>query len=861
MQRAICLAVLALSCVGVLAAGEAARRDAHGDPLPEGAVARLGWSRLWGRGTMQKLEYTPDGKHLVGLANERGRMFWVQVWQASDGQLVAEWPIERMRLGDMVVADDGKSVVTVGYQVGATRWELTTGKKLGELDLGDSQARTASRGGAPDRLVVAANTAAIVDIRTGEKIHDLGRSPSMASSPDGKLVALTGIFQGSSRKQGPALAISDTQTGKRISTPGNTKSRFTSPCFSRDGKRVAVVEPPYRGGLPTVQVFEVASGKRVHHYQGKEGYAVDLIFGPEGKFLYGSERTGKVFRLDLTNGKREEVLSLGNSQRIPLALSPDGKTLAIGSHYGCVIRWDVDAKRLVRPERGHLAGVTSAAISADGKAAATSDLAGRVLKWDLASGKLQGEVNQGEHPVRSVRFTTEGSVLVAELGQPVRAIPRQGKALASYGQADLLTHWMWQGGEPARLVLVGHLGQSGVYEWPSGKLLRQTSRGSRPLSAAAVSPAGRWLITGSSPFAVQLWDVASLEPVAHWSRPQLNRSGRGRTVQPRAMSISRAGDMVVLGMHGQFVISEVTTGKTVRTISLDEEAGDSEVCSFSPDGRVMIVAGAGHSLLAIDTVTGEILAKHKAHRAVVTDLTWSRDGEWLVSASHDGTALVWPGELFRPADLPLPAVDRAGRLGTTQPTTQPGQRSATTQPAPPSKLADLWDRLGSPDAAKAWHASWAMIERPGQAAKWIATHLRPDAEPQAPRVRELIRQLGAPSYATRRQASDSLASMGSGISGLLRKALQDAPNEEARTRLANILSDLNSPSPASQDGLRRMRAIHVLERIGSAEARAHLGCLAEGNPSGPVTVQARYALARLSRFDAAPPAGDAPERP
>jgi hypothetical protein len=103
--------------------------------------------------------------------------------------------------------------------------------------------------------------------------------------------------------------------------------------------------------------------------------------------------------------------------------------------------------------------------------------------------------------------------------------------------------------------------------------------------------------------------------------------------------------------------------------------------------------------------------------------------------------------------------------------------------------------------------------------------------------------------------------MGSGISELLGDALRDAPNEEARTRLANILQDLNSPSPASQDGLRKMRAIHVLERVGSPRALAHLRRLAEGNPSGPITVQARSALSRLARFDLAQPAGDRPSQP
>src|SRR5262245_66005382 len=59
----------------------AARRDALGDPLPAGAVARLGSQRLKHTNRVIHLTFSPDGKQLVTVGDDN----LIRIWDAHTG--------------------------------------------------------------------------------------------------------------------------------------------------------------------------------------------------------------------------------------------------------------------------------------------------------------------------------------------------------------------------------------------------------------------------------------------------------------------------------------------------------------------------------------------------------------------------------------------------------------------------------------------------------------------------------------------------------------------------------------------------------------------------------------------------------
>jgi hypothetical protein len=89
-----------------------------------------------------------------------------------------------------------------------------------------------------------------------------------------------------------------------------------------------------------------------------------------------------------------------------------------------------------------------------------------------------------------------------------------------------------------------------------------------------------------------------------------------------------------------------------------------------------------------------------------------------------------------------------------------------------------------------------------------------------------------------------LLKLGEQVVPHLEKALGGQINLETQRRLEQLHAKLTT-APLGGSRLQMVRAIEVLERIGSAEARQLLGTLANGAPGALATTQSRAALARL----------------
>lgn len=133
---------------------------------------------------------------------------------------------------------------------------------------------------------------------------------------------------------------------------------------------------------------------------------------------------------------------------------------------------------------------------------------------------------------------------------------------------------------------------------------------------------------------------------------------------------------------------------------------------------------------------------------------------------------------------------------------------------------------------------------PARSLPFLADHLRPVAGVDAKRVAQLLADLDSEQFAVRDTAAKELAQMGEQIEPALRRVLEGKPSLEVRQRVQGILGSLRGVPPAAT--LRTLRAMEVLERAATPEARQILRKLAEGAPGARETRAAKAALERLA---------------
>jgi hypothetical protein len=334
--------------------------------------------------------------------------------------------------------------------------------------------------------------------------------------------------------------------------------------------------------------------------------------------------------------------------------------------------------------------------------------------------------------------------------------------------------------------------------------------------SAAFSPDGRLLATlhPTFPRAVRLWDVASGQEVRRFDVA---------AKAPRNVCFSADGKTLALtdAPHSTTYLVETATGKERGRVS--NPKAHPEAVRFTANGRAL--AWSDREFVGLTgAATGKELRRFPEGQREVADVAVTEDGTLLASLGQIGTVTVW-------------AV--AGLEKELRP---PGRARGAED------LDGLWKDLGSDDAARAYQAVWALAASPGQAVALVRDRVAaagPLPQPDADRFARLLAELDADAFERRTKATEELAKMGSAAEGLVRAELKKGPaSVEVRARLERILETV-AKTAITGEVLRPLRAVEVLEQVGTAEARQVLAALAEGAAEARLTREAKAAEARL----------------
>jgi len=112
------------------------------------------------------------------------------------------------------------------------------------------------------------------------------------------------------------------------------------------------------------------------------------------------------------------------------------------------------------------------------------------------------------------------------------------------------------------------------------------------------------------------------------------------------------------------------------------------------------------------------------------------------------------------------------------------------------------------------------------------------------RIRECVKNLDSDSFRVRQVALKELAERADEVESLLRELLAGKLSAEQRQRLEQLVNEPESVRSAEE--LRALRAVELLERIGTPPAQELLRSLAAGPPVARLTREAQAALNRLA---------------
>ena len=639
--------------------------------LPEGAKARLG------KGSIKQIAYSPNGTHLAA-AGSAG----IWIYDMAIHHEVALLTESTGRISGAAFSPDGSTIVS-GYNDGSILvWNVKTGKRKQALPT--EQEWISSVAFSPDGKIIASGGACmeglcpgitLLDSQTGEQLKSFGGGDTTLSvcfSPDGKTLASSGDEWDSN------IRLWDVQTGELLKTL-KKRTAFedfegrdvNSVVFSPDGNMIAS-----GSGNGTIRLWNARTGEFIKYLEGHTKSVNSVVFSPNGNTLISTGEDG-VCLWDVNTGEYIDEFQI---PAVSAAFSPDGNTCAIADETGISVhnahtfQYLESLTRNIGSEdkfRGKdIGSIGSVAFSPDGNTIVSCG-GNNIHLWDSDTNQLLKTLIGHTESVNSVVFSPDGNTIAsasddgtirlwnASTRKPLKTLMAHadsvnkvifspdGETIASAGNDRTVRLWNANIGELLR-TLTGHIENVNTVAFsPDGKTIASGSGklvylGGREDSGTCVGQE------------IRLWNANTGE---------LLKTLIGHTSVVNSVVFSPDGNTIasgsghLMGYEGKASAGEEVrlwnahTGELLKTLTGHKEVVSS--VTFSPDGN-LIVSGDWYDwdgyfssgtwsgeICVWDAHTGEHLKTLTGHTGGVSSVAFSPNGKTLASARTDGTILLW----------------------------------------------------------------------------------------------------------------------------------------------------------------------------------------------------------------------------
>jgi WD40 repeat protein len=381
----------------------------------------------------------------------------------------------------------------------------------------------------------------------------------------------------------------------------------TSVAFSPDGKWLASGD---RRGV--IRIWNVADGTIIREWAAHGEEIIAVLFSPDGSLLVSAtDRVVNIWRTGDWSLVHQIVQIPGVSA---IAFSPDGKLLAIGDYLKTRVIQVSDWKEVLRLRR---AGAL--AFSPDGRYLAMSDDKDIAIV-SLSDGKALRILRGHKNIITCLAFSHDG------------------KLLASASVDRTIALWN-----------------------PSlGQVLRTMTRHTDTVNAVLFSEDDRQLFSVGNDRAIRVWQVADGREMRHIT---------GDLPGPAyKIAVSSDGQLVATILGAEIKLLDLRDGHVVRTLTV--QGGSVTDVAFSPKEQLLAASLCTSFSSEFECLQGEIRLWNvadgqvvrvwgKEHRAPITEIEFSPDGQMLVSIDVQSQARLWRvstgEEVWKLEDVRAPA--------------------------------------------------------------------------------------------------------------------------------------------------------------------------------------------------------------